>query len=243
MFCPLWFGANYFFNLSLGLTSVASNTILSTTSGIFTLVLSVFILRESPEILKFFAVSFAFGGVAWIALSDETAGESGFIGDIFAIVGAIFYASYSVLLKAKGEDLDMIVLFGFTGVTNIVMFLAGIIILNYTGVEVFEIPNGIEAGFIIINAVFGTVLSDVLWAMSVLYLNPTLCSVALSLTIPLAVIADVVLYDLEFNYYYIIGAVLVIVGFVIMSLFESEKLGPKMTNQYLKNKFCRRHSD
>jgi len=64
MFCPLWFAANYCFNLSLGLTSVASNTILSTTSGIFTLVLSVFILRESPEILKFFAVILAFGGVA-----------------------------------------------------------------------------------------------------------------------------------------------------------------------------------
>ena len=117
------------------------------------------------------------------------------------------------------------------------------IILNYTGVEVFEIPTGIEAGFILINAVFGTVLSDVLWAMSVMYLNPTLCSVALSLTIPLAVVADVVLYDLEFNYYYIIGACLVIIGFVVMSLFESETIGPMMTNRYLKNKFCRKHED
>ena len=64
MFCPLYFCANYFFNASLGLTSVASNTILSTTNGIFTLILSVFVLRESPEVLKFASVIIAFGGVA-----------------------------------------------------------------------------------------------------------------------------------------------------------------------------------
>ena len=64
MFCPLYFAANYFFNASLGLTSIASNTILSTTNGIFTLILSVFILKETPEILKFVAVIIAFGGVA-----------------------------------------------------------------------------------------------------------------------------------------------------------------------------------
>jgi solute carrier family 35 protein F5 len=102
MFCPLWFAANYFFNLSLGLTSVASNTILSTTSGIFTLVLSILILRESPEIMKFLAVILALGGVVCIALADENEGEEGVLGDIFAIVGAVFYALYSVVLKWKG---------------------------------------------------------------------------------------------------------------------------------------------
>ena len=137
----------------------------------------------------------------------------------------------------------MIVLFGFTGVTNIFMFIIPLIVLNYTGVEVFELPNGIQAAFIFGNAIFGTVISDMLWAQSVIYLNPTLCSVALSLTIPLAVVSDVVLYDLEFTYYYIIGAVLVIVGFVTMSLFESETFGPKMTNRYLKQKLCRKHTD
>jgi len=69
-----------------------------------------------------------------------------------------------VLLKWKGEDLDMIVLFGFTGVTNIFMFIIPLIVLNYTGVEVFELPNGIQAAFIFGNAIFGTVISDMLWA-------------------------------------------------------------------------------
>jgi hypothetical protein len=41
VFCPLWFAANYTFNASLSLTSVASNTVLSTTSGLFTFLLGL----------------------------------------------------------------------------------------------------------------------------------------------------------------------------------------------------------
>jgi hypothetical protein len=48
------------------------------------------------------------------------------------------------------------------------------VIVNYAGIEPFQLPNGIEAGFLIVNALIGTVLSDVLWALSVLALNPTL---------------------------------------------------------------------
>lgn len=48
-FCPLWFFANYFFNLSLGQTTVSSTTILSSSSGVFTLCLSILILKESPD--------------------------------------------------------------------------------------------------------------------------------------------------------------------------------------------------
>lgn len=118
---------------------------MSTTNGIFTLILSVLILKESPEILKFVAVIVAFGGVACIALADTGKGAEGLLGDIEAIVGAMFYAAYSVFLKAKGADLDTLVLYGFTGLVNIFMFFAGIIILNFTGIEVFWLPTGIEA--------------------------------------------------------------------------------------------------
>ena len=51
------------------------------------------------------------------------------------------------------------------------------------------------------------------------------------------------LYDMAFNYYYILGAVFVICGFVLMALFESETLGPKMTNKYLKMKICRKNEE
>lgn len=39
IFCPIWFLANYCFNEALSLTSVSSNTILSSTSSLFTLLI------------------------------------------------------------------------------------------------------------------------------------------------------------------------------------------------------------
>ena len=129
-------------------------------------------------------------------MADTNKGEEGLLGDIEAVVGAMFYAAYSVFLKWKGRDIDMIVLYGFVGVINVFMFFAGIIILNYAGIEVFWLPTGIEAGFLVINAIFGTFISDFLWALSVMYLNPTLCTVGLSLTIPFSIIADIILYNM-----------------------------------------------
>ena len=46
MFCPVWFMMNYTFNASLQLTSVSSNTILSSISAPATFILCVIILRE-----------------------------------------------------------------------------------------------------------------------------------------------------------------------------------------------------
>lgn len=51
-FCPLWFGANYLYNLSLSMTSVASATILSTTSSLFTFALSCAMKVEQPTVWK-----------------------------------------------------------------------------------------------------------------------------------------------------------------------------------------------
>lgn len=129
-------------------------------------------------------------------MADQGAGAEGFLGDMFAVVGAIFYAGYSVVLKWKGEDIDMVVLFGFTGVLNICIFFIGIVILNYVGIEMFELPTAIAAAFLVGNALLGTVLSDTLWAVSVVYLNPTLCAVGLSLTIPLSIVSDVIMYGM-----------------------------------------------
>jgi len=52
----LWFIANYSFNLSLGLTSVASNNIISATSGLFTLIGAAFFKVDKFTLLKLFSV-------------------------------------------------------------------------------------------------------------------------------------------------------------------------------------------
>eukprot|EP00757_Euglenozoa_sp_SAG-D1_P018186 gene18186-814_t len=49
VFCIFWFLANVGFNYSLSMTSVASNTVLSTTSSLWTFILGILVLGQKFE--------------------------------------------------------------------------------------------------------------------------------------------------------------------------------------------------
>ena len=53
---PVWFGANYTYNLSMSLTSITSATVISSSSAAFTLLLSAAWLRERVTPLKVLGV-------------------------------------------------------------------------------------------------------------------------------------------------------------------------------------------
>ena len=91
-----------------------------------------------------------------------------------------------------------------------------------------------------INSIVGTMLSDLLWALSIQLLNPTLCTVGLSLTIPLSILVDMMLHHLQYSLVYWIGTSLIVGGFLLMCMFEYPKIQVFLTNQYLLERFKRR---
>jgi len=102
IFCPVWFFANYTFNLSLSYTTVSSNTILSSTSGLFTLILGAITKTDKFTIMKLLSVALSFGGVVLVTLVDTNkSGTNSLFGDLLAIASAIGYAMYAILLKKK----------------------------------------------------------------------------------------------------------------------------------------------
>lgn len=60
VFCPVWFLMNYTFNASLDKTSVASNTILSTMSGPFSLILSFCFLKTRFSVWNIVGVAIVY---------------------------------------------------------------------------------------------------------------------------------------------------------------------------------------
>ncbi len=63
---PLWFGAQLTFNLSLSKTNVTSNTILSSTSSLFTFALSCLLLGEQYTFVKLGSIVVCIAGKFWI---------------------------------------------------------------------------------------------------------------------------------------------------------------------------------
>ena len=155
-FCGLWFAANYFVAACLEYTTVASSTILTSTSSIFTLVFGAFIAVEQFTIKKLIGVLASLAGVVLISSvdisgeSDENRGSFPHkspkqiaIGDALALASAVLYGFYTVMMKKRirTEDrVNMPVFFGFVGAFNIILLWPGFFVLHFTGVETFEIP-------------------------------------------------------------------------------------------------------
>ncbi|KAG0357657.1 hypothetical protein BC939DRAFT_505208 [Gamsiella multidivaricata] len=223
-FCILWFAANWATNASLAYTTVASSTILASMSGFFTLAIGAALRTETFSTLKLIAVCGSVIGVALVSESDRgspnmepTAPRAPLFGDFLALISALFYGCYTVLLKLRIQNesrVNMSLFFGFVGLFNLLLLWPVFGVLHWTGVEPFELPHDTRIIWMIaINAFIGTFVSDYLWLLSMLMTSPLVVTLGLSLTIPLALLGDVVGYGRVLGLGYWIGAGLVLAGF------------------------------
>jgi solute carrier family 35 protein F5 len=103
------------------------------------------------------------------------------------------------------------------GLFNAVFLLPLFPILNYTGVEIFEWPNLPALGAMTLNAIFGTVISDFCWCKSVVLLGPLLPTLGIALTIPLAMLYNVIIEGQSFSEIYCLGSVIIVFAFLALS--------------------------
>lgn len=108
----------------------------------------------------------SFTGVVLVSMSDSTskglAGQTArpgvvqstivdtraTFGDVLALISALFYALYVILLKVKIKSesrVDMQLFFGFVGLLNLVTCWPIGVVLHLTKVEVFQLPPSQKA--------------------------------------------------------------------------------------------------
>jgi solute carrier family 35 protein F5 len=232
-FCMLWFLANYFSSACLEHTSVASVTILTSTSSVWTLIFCSLFGIERFSTAKIMGVAASLAGVILISTVDlaEQADENRgsfphksstqiALGDAMALLSAVIYGLYVTVMKRKvpNEDkVDMQMFFGLVGVFNVVLLWPLFFILHWTGIEPFELPPSSTIwGIIIFNAV-SSFISDISWALALLMTTPLVVTVGLSLTIPLSLIGEILQYQQYSSFTYWVGAAVVFVSFIVVS--------------------------
>mmetsp|Transcript_10203 Transcript_10203/g.25635 ORF Transcript_10203/g.25635 Transcript_10203/m.25635 type:complete len:253 (+) Transcript_10203:2-760(+) len=223
LFCPLWFFSNYSYNVGLAWTSVSSSSTIGTLSGFFTLVMGVMVGTEVFTVAKLGAVGLSMGGVALIASADMSTTSSSFRGDVMCLLSAVMYGTYTNFLKFHLTDdnsVDMCMFFGFVGLSTAVLISPLFFVLHLTGIETFEVPNSTTMQLLLLNGLIGTVLSDYLWARSVLLTTPLVATLAIALSIPLSVTADLWRGTAEFSTEYLIGTAVVLCGFIVVNYDE-----------------------
>ncbi|KAL0699348.1 hypothetical protein Bca4012_055470 [Brassica carinata] len=222
--CPFWFLAQLTFNLSLKYTTVTSNTILSSSSSLFTFLVSLIFLGEKFTWLKLFSVLLCMSGTIIVSLGDSESkstatAKNPLLGDVLSLLSAAFYAVYITLIRKKLPDDDerngrfsMAQLLGFLGLFNFFIFLPVALILNFTKRERFNALTLKQLGLVVGKGLLDNVLSDYLWAKAVLLTTTTVATAGLTIQVPLAAIVDSLAGNKpSFTDY--IGAAAVMVGF------------------------------
>jgi solute carrier family 35 protein F5 len=232
-FCILWFLANYFAAACLEYTTVASSTILASTSSIWTLLSGSLMRVERFTLRKLIGVCASLAGVILISMVDvsgETDENRGSfphktprelaVGDVMAFVSAVLYGFYAVFMKKRIGDesrVNMPLFFGLVGMWNTVLLWPGFFILHFTGVEKFSLPPTTKILIIVIVNSASSLVSDFCWAYSMLLTSPLIVTVGLSLTIPLSLVGQIVLDAQYASIWYWVGALIVVLSFVFIN--------------------------
>ena len=219
-FCLLWFSANYLSNLALSLTSVSSSTILSSTSGLFTLLLDRLLNGTPVHAGKLGAVLLSLCGVILVSWDDRRESLPRTVpGDLAALCSALFYALYSLLLSKLPAEASPGDFLGMVGVWNLAILWPAFFPLSILDLEPF--PSHVTLptlAALLSNALIGSALSDLLWMLAVLLTTPLIVTVGLSLTIPLAILGDAAKRGVMPSVWHVVGGGLVVAGFVGVNL-------------------------
>lgn len=239
---PLWFTAHYLYNVSLCSTSVASSTVLSSTSSIFTFLFGYLFRVETVTRRKLAGVLVCFLGVLFVTFSgvkarpsesdSECTKENTLKGDLVALLAAVCYALYSLYIKyflgddtafkplsehdaKEEENIDkpqVHLILGYVGLLTAILFIPVILVIpNLT-----KHLNLHTVEFLLLNGLLNNVLSDYLWARAVILTSPTVVTVGISLTNPLAALFDWIINGVVMNSGQLFGGLLILLGFSVV---------------------------
>jgi solute carrier family 35, member F5 len=207
---PLWYFAQLLFNASLKLTSVTSNTILSSTSALFTLAFSAAALAEPCTLRKVGYILLLVAGTAMVTLADSEAaaggdatsingtlgddggsgstgdngseGAKGVLGDMLCLLSAALYAAYTVTLRRLlGED-EGVAMTLFFGLMGCAIFLGmGAPLLVLKAAGAdLGSLSWRVLGMMVAKGLADNVLSDYLWARAILLVGEDHVMIVLS---------------------------------------------------------------
>jgi solute carrier family 35 protein F5 len=114
-----------------------------------------------------------------------------------------------VLLQECVKDDQVTTFLGHVGLWNVVLLIP-LLILQWE-----EFPTSGRVWLAVgVNALMGTFVAQYVWSLAVLRTSPVMVTLGLALSIPLALLGDMLLKGMPLSIEYVAGAALVVLGFL-----------------------------
>eukprot|EP00588_Corethron_pennatum_P019815 CAMPEP_0194311042 /NCGR_PEP_ID=MMETSP0171-20130528/8023_1 /TAXON_ID=218684 /ORGANISM="Corethron pennatum, Strain L29A3" /LENGTH=404 /DNA_ID=CAMNT_0039064983 /DNA_START=94 /DNA_END=1305 /DNA_ORIENTATION=+ len=232
---------NVLFIVGLRHVSVATSNAIFQLQTPFTVGLSVWLLQDGFVMSEAAGVSVSLVGVALIVfpplfdgndgadaandLRSASVGVGATLGS--AAIGAVYLTSWRVLSERKdvappvgAEGLaDALTTLGVIGVANFLLGWPMLPAMHWAGMETFELPPPSHWGILIINALIEYAF-DATCAVAIYATSAVVTAATAPLTIPLAMVADGVLYGTPIGSdgWGWVGAAAILVGAVLLEM-------------------------
>lgn len=224
IFCIIFFFGNLAYQEALKESQPGIVNVLSSTSGLFTLILSAMFPSGSADrftLSKLVAVIVSISGVVLVSLADRDLEAEIPLGALWALLGALLYAMYLVLLRRRvdnEEKLNVPMFFGFVGFFTLLLMWPGFFVVHYSKAETFVWPNRVQWFFLLLNGLVGTVISELLWLWGCFLTSSLIATLSLSLTIPMTMIADILIKGISYGWMFYAGTGPVFIAFFGVSI-------------------------
>ncbi len=155
-----------FFFKGISLTSPMLGSVIMTSTPIFVLIVSYFLLKEKITLIKFMGIALgASGAILLITSQGSDFSNSTFTGNLFIVINAISYSIYLVIVKPlmhKYNALTVIKWVFLFGSFMVIPFgYNGLMAVNWSG---FDVGVWISISYIIIGSTFLAYLLN-LWSL------------------------------------------------------------------------------
>uniref|UniRef100_A0A0N5BHT4 EamA domain-containing protein n=1 Tax=Strongyloides papillosus TaxID=174720 RepID=A0A0N5BHT4_STREA len=223
-FCPLWFFSSTTYQASLMFSSVAAVNLISASSSLFVLVFTAICprrLHDTFTLTKLFLVLLNMIGVGLISQYSES-----LVGSLLALTSAVSYAVYLTgfsMFTHKYGSIDINILFGFIGLFSLFFCTPLIILIHFYGIESqLPLPTLYEFGIVLLNGFVGSVLADWLWLYSTMLTTSLISSISMSLSIPMAMVADIICRGKIPSFMELIASIPILISFIGSALISEE---------------------
>ncbi|ODV86704.1 hypothetical protein CANARDRAFT_174765 [[Candida] arabinofermentans NRRL YB-2248] len=222
---------------SLKYTSASNQTILATTSSLFTLTVGSLVGVESFSIAKLASIMVSISGILMITMSDKESStvdllnelKNPLLGDLLSITAAFSYSCYLVLLRLRmGEETnpenDKLV-FTFLGLFTLILVFPILLFADFVGFEELSLPENNTILMIIFISGLLNAISDYCSIMASLLTSPLMTSLSLSTAIPVSMICDSIFYNtVSTSVYYYFGIIMIFSSFVFMNMSNEDEI-------------------
>lgn len=136
------------------------------------------------------------------------------------------YAIYEVLYKRAVVDAEerhtvpsTLLFLGLTGVITLLLFWPGLLLLDVTGAEKFEMPDNGSVFHLLLIAV----MDGLLWMfifIGIMFSSPLFISVGTMMAIPTNVVINWILHSFQFSAMVLVGIACIVLGFIGLNVAQ-----------------------